>query len=352
MKKLLPAILCLSSYLAFAQQDAEVSISPLKGDGTLRSAYIRGYPDHFFIWPVLKQRRLDFDIRRSDGDKRQLSYNSNKPYSLGLGMYIFELAVEIAFAVPLNEQNQRVYGESKARDLQLNVLGRRWGVDLYHQRYRGFYIDDSGVDVPANDPFPQRADIRTRNVGATVSHIFNRNRFSFRSPYNFSERQLKSGGSFVAFASLRNFKVTGDSAIIGDAYIDAFPGVAGIKKFNVTLMGAAPGYTYNLIYRGFFLNGTLAIGPGYNWITYERENGPVAHRNDVSPMVVARIALGYNGDRIFGGMAFWNQGGSTRFNDVELTNSNSTFKILVGYRFNEWGILKKRVWDIPDALLR
>ncbi len=349
MKKLLLAILGLSSFLASAQQDAEVTVP--SGDGTLRSAYIRGYPDQFFIWPVLKQRRLDFELKKTD-DKRELSYNSNKPFSVGLGMYIFELAVEIAFAVPFNEQNKRIYGESEARDLQLNVLGRRWGVDLYHQRYRGFYLEDSGIDIPANDPYPQRPDIRTRNVGATVSHIFNRNKFSFRSPYNFSERQLKSGGSFVAFASLRNFKVTGDSAFVDDEYADIFADVAGIRKLSVTLMGVAPGYTYNLIYRGFFLNGTLAIGPGYNWITFERDNGLMAHRNDISAMIVARVALGYNGDKIFGGMSFSNQGGTTRFDDVEMTNSNSTFKILIGYRFNEWGILKKRVWDLPDALMR
>lgn len=349
MKKLLLAIFSLNAFLASAQQDAEVVLP--SGDGTLRGAYIRGYPDHFFVWPVLKQRRLDFDLQNPN-NKRQLSFNSNKPYSAGLGMYIFELAVEIAFAVPFNEQNKRIYGESKARDLQLNVLGRRWGVDLYHQRYRGFYLEDSEIDIPANEPFPQRPDVRTRNVGVTVSHIFNKNRFSFRSPYNFSERQLKSGGSFVAFASLRNFKVTADSAFIGDDYADVFSDMQGIRKMSVTLMGVAPGYTYNLIYRGFFLNGTLAIGPGYNWITFERENGLPGHRNDISAMIAARIALGYNGDRIFGGMAFSNQGGSTRFNDVELTNSNSTFKILVGYRFMEWGILKKRVWDVPDALLR
>ncbi len=347
MKFLLIFFALCSSLVVCGQDDVEV---PMPSQGS-RSSYIKGYPDHFFVWPVLKQRRQDFDFRQKSGDKTRLSYRSNKPYSLGVGAYVFELAVEFAFAIPLAEQNKRIYGESRARDLQLNVIGRRWGFDVFYQRYAGFYITDSENPVAHNMPYPQRPDIGTRNTGASVSYIFDKNRFSFRSPYNFSERQLRSGGSFVAFGTLRSFRISGDSALADPWYSRIFPDLVAVQDLRVLTAGVAPGYTYNLVYNGFFLNGTLGVGPGVNLLRYEYENGASNNHGNFSTLVTARLALGYNGDRIFGGMTFINQGGRAGLEDVELNSSNSTFKVMVGYRFNETGILKKRVWDLPESLL-
>src|SRR5688500_2770428 len=117
-----------------------------------------------------------------------------------MGVYMFELGAELAFAIPLNEQSIERFCESKARDIQLNVLAKRWGVDAFYQRYRGFYIVDNENEPLANEPFPQRPDIGTKNFGATVHYVFNHQKFSFRSVYNYSERQLFSKGSFLLFA--------------------------------------------------------------------------------------------------------------------------------------------------------
>lgn len=336
-----------SSLIVFGQDDANITVTTTPA----RSDYIKGYPDDFFVWPVLKQRRQDFDFRLTSGSKSRLSYRSNKPYSLGVGVYVFELAVELAFAIPLDEQNKRIYGESRARDMQLNVIGRRWGFDVFYQRYSGFYVSDSENAVTANTAYPQRPDVGTRNIGALVSHIFNKNRFSFRSPYNFSERQLQSAGSFVAFGTFRNFRISGDSAIVDPAYTKAFPELNSIHHISLYTAGIAPGYTYNLVYKGFFLNGTLGVGPGINLLRYEYEDGTGGNRNSFSTMVTARLALGYNGDRIFGGMIFINSGGRASFENADLNTSNSSFKVLVGYRFQESGVLRKRVWDLPKSLI-
>jgi hypothetical protein len=350
MKYFLAALGCIVCLSATGQNDGEVSVYPQADDKSKRSGYIKGYPDYFFIWPVLKQRKFDFEIRDLKRSKDRLPFKSNKPYSFGLGMYLFELGFELAFAVPLDEQSKRIYGESKARDIQLNILGKKWGIDAYAQRYSGFYIDDPEVKVPANEPYPQRPDIRTRNLGVTLNYTFNYNKFSFRSAYNFAERQLSSAGSFVVFGSLDNIKVSADSAIAGKSYETRFGEYAGIDRVNTTVLAIAPGYTYSLIYKGFFLNGTFAIGPANNWVSYTLENGKHEEDLNFTAFIAARLGLGYNGDRFFGGLMFMSLGRSAKFEEVQLTSSNSSFKILVGYRFQEFGILKKRVWDIPKNL--
>jgi hypothetical protein len=338
---------------AQAQDDVAIeAVSSAPSYDSLRSRYIKTYPDHFFIWPVLKQRRLGFDMRSVANRDNTLKYKSNKPYSFGFGVYIFELGVELAFAIPMDAESKRIYGQSDASDIQLNIIGKKWGIDAYVQKYSGFYIEDPNVKVVANQPYPQRADIDTRNNGININYTFNNKKFSFRSAYNFIDRQLQSAGSFLLFATVNGFKVAGDSAILGKPYNGVFGDASRINKISVTSLGVAPGYTYSLIYKGFFLNGTLAFGPSHNWLSYSLEDGGTKHDIKFDGYLSARIGIGYNGDRFFGGMNFISQGRTARFDNLELVNSNSTFKVLIGYRFGETGVLEKRVWDIPRQLMK
>lgn len=340
----------LSAITLWAQGDAEVSVSPRERYDSLRGLNIKPYPDHFFVWPVLKQRRVDFTMETLASPNRKVAYKSNRPFGFGMGVYLFEIAAEITFSIPVEEKQKDLYGESKARDLQLNILGKQWGLDLYHQKYKGFYIDDPADNVPANTPFPQRPDIETRNVGLTGNYVFSNKKFSFRSAYNFAERQLHSAGSFLLFSSLTWFKAQGDSAILGEQYAAEFGGDSHIMQIKSTTFAVAPGYTYSLIQRGFFLNGTLAIGPAHNWLFYRLEDGSTKNDIKFSGFITARIALGYSGDRFFGGLSFVTQNHTAQFDDVKLTSSTGTFKILFGYRFKEFGVLTKRVRDLPRAL--
>ncbi|HMG89693.1 MAG TPA: DUF4421 family protein [Chryseolinea sp.] len=333
----------------FAQNSADINAdTPNKYDST-RSIYIKTYTDHFFVWPVLKQRRLDYEISDLPEKNRRLLYKSNSPYSLGLGMYIFEVALEFTVAIPLDEKSKEIYGPSDARDLQVTLFTKKWGLDIFRQKYTGFYIDDPSIDIPNNTPYPHRADIVSKNTGVSWSYIFNHKKFSLRSTNNFADRQIKSAGSFILFTTLAGFRTSGDSAIVGDAYRDYYGVDAKVQQIRSTSLSILPGYTYNLVHKGFFLTGTLGIGPSHNWLSYRAEDGTSKDDMAFRAFFVARVALGYSNDRFFTGLTFGTQGGNIKFDSIQLTSSSGTFKLLVGYRFREFGFLKKRLVDLPKA---
>jgi hypothetical protein len=334
--------LCLSARL-FAQED--ITIMPAAGKDSLRDTYIKRFPDHFFLYPVLKQRSLNFELEKVDRDNL-LTFKPNNAYSLGIGTYLFELCFELALAIPTDSKSNTIYGESHARDIQLNVLGKKFGIDAFYQKYSGFYISDRGNPLPTGTPYPQRPDIDSRNFGITGNYVFNNQKFSFRSVYNFAERQLLSKGSFLMFASISNFKLSADSSILDAQQQVTFGEQVSFRKLRYTTFSLAPGYTYSMIFKNFFLNGTLSIGPAHHWINYELEGGPDRNEIAINSFVAARIGIGYNGDRLFGGVTFLTQGSNVKFEDVRFSNNNGSFKILIGYRFGEVGILKKRVWDL------
>lgn len=317
---------------------------------SIRATNIQSFPDHFFIWPVIKQRSLSFEVQNNLSRKEKLIYKPNNAYTLGLGAYVFDLGLELTFAIPIDEKNHARFGSSSARDFQINALGKKWGADFFYQKYNHFYIDDPNVPVPPDDPFPQRNDINTRNLGISGIYIFNDTRFSFKSAYNFAERQLKSSGSFLLIGTINSFKVNGDSSVVSDQAQTFIGQESEFKTLKHTTFSISPGYAYNFIYKDFFLNTTLFFGPAHNWIYFEREDGSTKNDTNINAFVAFRIGIGYNSDKFFTGLNFVTQSRSAVFEDIRFTNSTSTFRFLVGYRFREFGILKRSVKEIPSAL--
>lgn len=351
MLRLVIFVVLFPVFGALAQNDAQISetegVIPVTEDkDSVRRYYIKSFPEYFFLYPVLKQRSLNFELAKRDGNSL-LTYKPNNSFSFGLGAYLFELGVELTFAIPLREQSIERFGESEARDLHLNVLTKRWGVDALYQRYSGFYLLDKESEPDVTEPYPQRPDIVTKNFGVSWHYVFNDQKFSFRSAYNFSERQLYSKGSFLLFASLHTFRVAADSSIVRGERQATFGTGVNFTRLRYTTFSVSPGYTFNFTYNNFFLNATLGLGPAHQWINYDLE-GSSATRYDTSinAFLNARIAIGYNGYRIFGGVSFMSQGSTVRFEDSTFSHNNGVFKILIGYRFKEFGILKKRAWDM------
>lgn len=329
-------------------QELEVS-APDPSTDSLRDGHIGLFPNDFFVYPVLKQRTLSFELEKTDRS-RLLTFRPNRSYSFGVGLYLFEVAAELAVAIPVAEKKTELFGKSKARDIQLNMLGKKFGLDMYYQRYRGFYVTDRDNEPERDMPYPQRGDIISRNLGITASYIFNNKKFSLRSVYNFSERQIYSAGSFLALVNLGRFTLEADSSILDPTQELVFTNES-FKRLRYSTFSVAPGYSYNLIYRSFFLNGTLGIGPAHHWIYYQHESGADEREIGINSFVAARIGIGYNGERIFGGISFITQGSNIKFEEARFTNNNGSFKILMGYRFREFGKLKKRAWDqIPFKL--
>lgn len=346
-------IIFLTAFTAsvYAQDDVHIGVPARSRYDSVRAINIQSFPDHFFFWPVFKQRSLEFRIDEVPASKNHLIYRPNRPYSLGMGVYMFDVVLELTGSLPASASSEEIYGESRARDLQVNMFGKKWGIDVYRQKYEGFYIVDSENPVPPGNAFPQRPDIYTRNLYGTVSYTFNNKKFSLRSSYNFTERQLRSSGSFLLFGTANGFKARGDSAILGPQYQSRFGPESKIIEIRSTHIGAAPGYTYSLIHHsGFFINGLLALGPAGNWIHYETEDGLDVKDVRFTSFYVARIAMGYNGQKFFAGVSYSSQSNNARFESVRLRSSTNALKILFGFRIREFGILKRRVADLPDML--
>ncbi len=313
---------------------------------TLNSEYIERYPDKFFIWPVIKKKELSFGIGNRDNPDTKLNYKLNNAYSLGMGVYLFEVALELSFAIPIGDRSTDTYGASEVRDLQAAFLGKHWGAELFYQNYSGFYVANPNITPSSPEPYIKRSDIKLINRGVSGVYAFNKDKFSLKSAYNYSERQLKSAGSFVVSGALNTLRLQADSAVLTQVYSPIFYPTSSFREFQYTGLSLAPGYTYTLVYKSFFLNGVFSYGPTHYWISYTAQDQSTKYDISINTFADIRFSLGYNSDRIFGGLSLRAQTREVRFEDIKFTNASSTLRLLVGYRFREKGILKKRAKDI------
>ena len=326
--------LCLPTGFCYAQDD-----------DTLNVAHIKSYPDHFFLWPVLKQRGLNFRIRDLE-ENRSVRYRPNNSYALGVGAYVFDISFELTFAIPFSERNRGVFGKSSARDFQINALSRKWGADLFVQRYHGFYSD---IDLSTGTltTLPSRPDISARNTGLTGLYVFNPEGYSLRSAFNFSERQLISGGSFMLTGTINTFKVDAGGAI---TQVDEPDSGGALMALRYTTLSLAPGYAYTFVRDNFFASGAIMAGPAHNWIYYQKEDNSSANDIRFNTFTSVRLGIGYSTDAFFAGLNFVQQSRMVKFDHLRFTSNSSTFRLLVGFRFREFGILKKNIADLPGEL--
>lgn len=326
---LILALLCGVPALGQSRQDS------------VRSRYIRRYPNHFFIWPVLKRRSLAFSVDNSKADVLPLQFKPNNSYSAGLGVYMFEIAAELSLNIPLDEKSTQKFGSSDSRDFSATLSGRHWGFDTYTQRYSGFYLSNPVAALPADGRFPVRPDVTLNNTGITGIYIFNKKRFSLWSAYSFSERQLTSRGSFLLAGTVNAFSLASDSLLLSDEYLQRLKTTTNFKDLRYQTFSVAPGYSYSVIYRHWYFNVALSIGPAHHWVYYQGADGKGHYDISINSFADARLAMGYNSDRWFGGLSFVNQTRTLRFEDIILESKSHSFRMLVGYRLEERGFLKK-----------
>jgi hypothetical protein len=333
---LLASITCFSQYNQTGRQRRD----------SIRAEYIEEFPDDFAIWPMLKYRALSFSIEDKKEEQPAVIFNPNNDFKMGAGFYLFDVNIEVSFSVPIAVRDESIYGKSKATDLQLNLLGKSIGVDLYYQKYSGFFKDDERVNIPSGEAYPQRPDIITRNLGVSAFYVWNNKKFSIRSSYNYADRQKKSAGSFILYGTINNFSVEGDSAILSTSNQGELGEGSDFARLRYTTFSLAPGFSYNLVLNRIFFNGTFALGPAHHWIYYQAEKRKGHYDILFNSSYTVRLAAGYSGNRFFTGAGMVLQSRVVKFEDIRFENSTSVFRLLVGYRFREKGFLKKRLFDL------
>ncbi|NMM49634.1 DUF4421 family protein [Marinigracilibium pacificum] len=336
MRQLLVVFIFLS-FIGYAQEEEDTIKSS-------RSQYVERFDEYLYVKGLLGNRSLNISLETDD--QQTIQYRPNGNGLIGFGGYAFDLAFELTFRLPQKDDGKKAqtYGNTDYRDLQLNIYSNHFGIDFYHQKYKGFYIsnaDQINANWKNGDPHPRRSDLSVRNINVSGFWLQNGNKFSYKSSFNQTERQKESAGSFLVGASIGSIIVEADSAINTIPNNDFSPTVkySGGKFTTLTFF---PGYTHNFVWKELYLNMTLGAGAGLQWQKYPFD-GKEVRNTQIRGAIRGRAAFGYNGDKIFTGTSVVFQNANANTRNVNLNVSSWNFKLFMGYRIPEFGIFKKKI---------
>ncbi len=315
---------------------------------SIRQEYIREFPDFFYLKFLTVSRLLNLELTNRLDNNVTLEFAPNLISYTGFGGLIMGVGFEVSFkSGQSNPQNEERFGTTQVFDFQANLYGRKFGLDFAFQNYEGFYLDNPGIYDPEWEPgdvHPQRSDLVVKNRNLAFIKVFNDNKYSFRSSYNQAEQQLKSAGSFLMTGFMNVGSLSADSSLIPDSARHLFGINSDIRSANSTTFGVLPGYSHTFVFLNFYLNLTLSIGPALQWRTFELEE--FSKRNiGLQGASATRIAIGYNNNRFFTGFTFVFQNTNSTIENVQIRSTSGNIKFSLGYRFGEFGFLKKNITD-------
>lgn len=281
------------------------------------TTYIKPFQDELSIRTYLAMKFISME-QGIDGEIKK--FMPNAPMSLGLGVSVNNTIINLSYGYGLNFMKDKEKGKTKSLDFQIHNYGRKFIIDLFIQKYHGFYTaDDNDKNIVL---YP---DLTIQQYGAFGQYVFNNKKFSYKAAFNQNERQLKSAGSFLLGGGVYFTKISSDSSFVHKTR-------NSLRNFQ---FGVSGGYAYTwAINKRWFASGSATVGANFGT---EKINDFGKQKIEIYPTFFPRIATGYNKEKWSLGLSYINNLIFSSFS--ESTNSNvglssGNFQIAYIWRFD------------------
>jgi hypothetical protein len=202
-----------------------------------------------------------FALRSRGG--RDLVYRPNNQVNWGLGASYRAITLNIGIRIPLINDNDAIYGNTRYFDAQANILTKRTATNLFLQTFRGYHLrgfSNDQLNWPALAERPYRPDARQFNFGFSSLRITNNDRFSYRASFNQDAWQKRSAGSALFGGYMTLFGMRADSSIVPTTEQDRFTPEVRIRRGDFFDAGPMGGYVYTYVYREHWFITASAVG--------------------------------------------------------------------------------------------
>ena len=284
----------------------------------------------------------------TDSAKVPLEYSTNDKTNLGIGLSYKGFGVEFQFAPKGANKEKDKFGKSQQFSLSTSANGRRFIYDFYIRFNKGFLTTTPSKisgDTSGAVAYYYRPDIINVNLGFEFAYLFNNKRFSSSAPYDFTQRQKKSAGSFIAGTFFSAYSINADSVIFPDSLKYRFSPAAHFVFAQNIQWGFSFGYTYTYVWNKYWF-ANIYLLPGLSLQKYNStklDSETTIPKVSIGGALQSRFSIGYNQKKYF--IAFSFMGNNYTVNDVgnfTLNYKYGSVRLLCGYRFNH-----RKLKDLP-----
>jgi len=281
--------------------------------------------------PFYLNQPSELVILNNDNTGKKIKYRPNISGIAGFKFAFKFVKLSFSFKMPQSPENKRKYGDTKYKNINVNIQTRKIGFNVFYFGYKGFFLNkpkDFDVLWTSDMPNPQRKDIDYYTFGFNTNFIFSK-KFSINAAFEQSERLKKSGGSFILSIGPRYTSLNCDSTIIPVSQINNYRDVEYLRHGNVISINIAPGYGYSFIKNNFSFNNVLLMGGGFQLQSYEKNQNKRRINAKLPLYMLYKSSIAYNHNNLFASIEF-----SYELNTIPISKT----KIRVNYPTIEAGI--------------
>ena len=280
------------------------------------SSYIKSYSDNFTLKLIGVNKYNYFKIKDAKNNV-SARFRPDRKVNLGLGIAYKWFAFDFAFNVGIGEDSN--FQNSKILDLSGTIFSSKQFINASYQYYFGYQMTKvTGIEADELPNSSIRDDIRTVYFGLQYFFAFSYDKFSLKAPFIHNEMQKKSAGSFLLGVGFGYYSLAADSTIIPPEIHGNFDENLHLTDLNATNGNIGCGYIYTFVWQKHFY-ATLSFIPilGINLGDYRTE-----YRKPYGAHLYLGFktmnSIGYNSDKIFGGIQFSNDFSKTRLEKQNL----------------------------------
>lgn len=271
------------------------------------STYYTKYRDRLIISVFQSYRSYSMDISQTiikdSLGLSKVAYVADARLISGFEINYDKFSLSLGFKSGSSPEQYKK-GDTKFRNIALNFGGNRWVLENSYRSYTGFYNKNTinyDTSFKRTGIYDQAPRLSSEAYKTKFLFFTNANKFSFKSGYSCSYRQLKSAFSFVLSANIYYNRLNSDSSFIPYQVRDYYDQRQSINGLNVFAFSVYGGGSFNLVlWKAFFMNMTLIIGPEEQWRTYRYISGyPTQDLFYTSISGDVRFSMGLNFKKFF-----------------------------------------------------
>ncbi|MBS1637862.1 MAG: DUF4421 family protein [Bacteroidetes bacterium] len=306
------------------------------------SVYYVKYRDRLIVSVFQSYRYYNVSISQTGMKdslaQSKLSYQAEASHITGLELNYDKFNIAVGFKSNSSSQ-QSAKGNTKYTNLMFNVGGNEWVWENSYRRYKGFYdLNTSHYDTLTSKTgnYTKLPLLESQAYKMRFMFFTNHNKFSFKSGYSCSYRQVRTAASFVLTGNIYYNRLNSDSSFIPyqvRSYYGNFADINGLNVFAFSVYGG--GSANFVIWKSLFLNLTLVIGPEEQWRTYHYlGSASSTSLNYLSISGDFRASFGLNYHRFFILLSGTNDFSWYNNNRIDVLSKYASVNFSLGYRFN------------------
>lgn len=199
----------------------------------------------------------ELDIHKSNDDSASLHFVPNNPIPFALA--ISYNGITIMGAYGKNDQQNQYNVTSQCFALQGFYYTKYFGLDVYYEKFSGYYLDNLSYDP--SYAFPD-LELETKTINLYYNFSGNASLRELNEP----EAILKHGiFSYTAFVltSFSMRSINSSSVLIPATFNPKYPSLSNLKYFDSNIISCAIGIASPMHLWGFYLMPALTVGFGY-----------------------------------------------------------------------------------------